>query len=283
MTTEAPAVPFRFFDVQVTRTRRLSPSMMRVTLSGADGEDLGDFVNGGRDQRFKLFFPHPGQDLPVVPRSSSDWFGEWRDMDPSVRGIMRTYTVRTARPGEFDVDFVLHGEGTPSAGPAGHWAATAKPGDRIVALGPTLVENGGFEFNPPTGTSSVVIVGDETSLPAIGAILEWLPGGTPTKVWISVPTPGDRQDLRTEANADITWLSPGELLNAVRGAEFPDAPYFWIAGEAGTIRAIRRHLVNERGYDRKVVEFMGYWRRGADEEQLLAETLAGQDPHTSED
>jgi NADPH-dependent ferric siderophore reductase len=38
--------------------------------------------------------------------------------------------------------------------------------------------------------------------------------------------------------------------------------YAWLAGEAGVIRALRRHLVSERGIDRRTVAFMGYWRIG---------------------
>jgi len=41
--------------------------------------------------------------------------------------------------------------------------------------------------------------------------------------------------------------------------------YAWVAGEAATVRAIRRHLVNERGHDRRSVAFMGYWRMGRTE------------------
>ncbi len=68
------------------------------------------------------------------------------------------------------------------------------------------------------------------------------------------------------------------MLDAVRAAELPaaKAPYAWLAGEAGTIRAVRRHLVQERSIDRRAVRFTGYWRLGASEEQLLAEAYAGQ-------
>ncbi|GAA2576893.1 siderophore-interacting protein [Actinomadura fulvescens] len=275
MATEAP---FRFFELRVARTERLTPNMMRVVLGAGD---LDDFVSGGRDQRFKLFLPHPGQDVPVVPQSG-DWFAEWRSLDPDVRGIMRTYTVRSRRDGEVVVDFALHGDGD---GPAARWAVGARPGDRLVVLGPTVAANGGVEFEPPAEADWFLIAGDATALPAIGGILEWLPTGARAKVWIEVLDAADRQDLPTAADAEITWLPAGGLLEAVRDAALPEdgVPYAWIAGEAGTIRALRRHLVNERGYDRKSVEFMGYWRRGSDEEQLLAEALAGQDPHTSED
>lgn len=38
--------------------------------------------------------------------------------------------------------------------------------------------------------------------------------------------------------------------------------YAWLAGEAGVITGLRRHLVKEVGLSRKQVSFMGYWRRG---------------------
>ncbi|NED95041.1 siderophore-interacting protein [Phytoactinopolyspora alkaliphila] len=38
--------------------------------------------------------------------------------------------------------------------------------------------------------------------------------------------------------------------------------YAWVAGEAGAVKAIRRHLVRERGIDKRAVTFMGYWRLG---------------------
>ncbi|GAB2672873.1 siderophore-interacting protein [Thalassiella azotivora] len=38
--------------------------------------------------------------------------------------------------------------------------------------------------------------------------------------------------------------------------------YAWVAGEASAVRALRRHLVAERGVDRSLVSFMGYWRLG---------------------
>jgi NADPH-dependent ferric siderophore reductase len=47
--------------------------------------------------------------------------------------------------------------------------------------------------------------------------------------------------------------------------EVPEAgaeAYAWLAGEAGVIRTLRRHLVGDLGGDRKAVAFMGYWRLG---------------------
>ncbi|MFC7388129.1 SIP domain-containing protein, partial [Sphaerisporangium rhizosphaerae] len=38
--------------------------------------------------------------------------------------------------------------------------------------------------------------------------------------------------------------------------------YAWLAGEAGVVTGLRRHLVGELGVDRRTVAFMGYWRHG---------------------
>ena len=42
--------------------------------------------------------------------------------------------------------------------------------------------------------------------------------------------------------------------------------YAWLAGEAAAVRTMRRHLVSERGIDRRSVAFMGYWRQGRAED-----------------
>ncbi|WP_280701609.1 siderophore-interacting protein [Kitasatospora sp. GP82] len=282
------AVQFRFFEAHVVRTLRLGPSMVRVTFGG---EQLKDFAGGGRDQSFSLFLPHPGQSAPVLPTEAGEgWFHEWRALPPEVRAVMRSYTVRAQdrERAEVDVDFALHGTQAPAAsaaaGPAARWAAAAGPGDRVVLLGPAVEGNRSVGFRPPPDADWLLIAGDETALPAIGGIMDWLPAGVRARVWIEVPHAEDIQDLPSAAEAEITWLVrdsarrpvSGPLLEAVRAAELPGGtPYAWIAGESGAVKALRRHLVRERGFDRKSVEFSGYWRLGASEEDLRAEALSG--------
>jgi hypothetical protein len=36
--------------------------------------------------------------------------------------------------------------------------------------------------------------------------------------------------------------------------------FAWLAGESGAARSLRRHLVDERGVDKRAIEFNGYWR-----------------------
>ncbi|MFD8929864.1 siderophore-interacting protein [Streptomyces mirabilis] len=279
--TTATAAPFRFFSLQVVRTRRLGPSLVRITFAG---DDLAAFASHGRDQSLSLFLPHPGQTEPAVPYELGDsWWQGWRELPDDVRAVMRSYTLRALRPdargrtSEIDIDFVLHGvepDAEVPAGPASQWASRATAGDRVVLLGPAVEDNRAIRFRPPADTDLVVLWADETALPAASAILESLPAGTRVRAWLEVQHAEDVQDLLVTAEAEITWLVRDDgapmAVDAVRAARLPptESPYAWIAGESGCVKEMRRHLVRERGIDRRRVTFVGYWRRGLTEEQL---------------
>ncbi|WP_105566508.1 siderophore-interacting protein [Microbacterium halophytorum] len=63
-----------------------------------------------------------------------------------------------------------------------------------------------------------------------------------------------------DVDSGLLWEVPR---TAKGGAALKSAPlYAWVAGEAGAIKRIRRHLVREVGVDRRAVAFMGYWRLG---------------------
>lgn len=297
--------PYRLFRVEVRRRRQLSPSFLRVTVTG---DDLDAFADNGYDQRIKLVFPLPGAgaregaadimgglaDLPAT-----DWFAHWRALPDERRNPIRTYTVRQVRPElrEVDVDIVTH-HGT---GPAAVWADAATPGDPLALVGPDAGyagNHGGVEFRPPDGTRTVLLAGDETAVPAICAILERLPDDLDGEALLEVPDPADRLPVTAPSRMRVSWLARcgaphgSRLVPAVKAAAtrllapapaVPDAledvdvdsqllwevpepgtapDYAWLAGEAGVIRTLRRHLVAGRGLDRRAVAFMGYWRLG---------------------
>jgi NADPH-dependent ferric siderophore reductase len=250
-------VTYDFFDVHVVAHTALTPSAVRVTFAG---DALERFASGGRDQRFKLFFPAPGQSAAIVPRDD-DWYPRWRRLNPATRGIMRTYTVAAARDGEFDVDFALH----PGGGPAIRWATDVSVGDRLLVLGPTVPDNGGVDFQPPPGTEWVLLAGDETAVPALDAIRSFVGADLPVHAFIAAAP--------SRCTAGVHC--PSGLVAPVRSAELPPGvPYAFIAGESGEVRALRRHLVQERGFDKRRVTFTGYWRRGATEDDLIEESAA---------
>ncbi|MFD6998214.1 siderophore-interacting protein [Streptomyces mirabilis] len=279
--TTAIAAPFRFFSLQVVRTRRLGPSLVRITFAG---DDLVAFASHGQDQSLSLFLPHPGQTEPAVPYELGDgWWQGWRELPDDERAVIRSYTLRAlrrdawGRTSEIDIDFVLHGvepDAEVPAGPASQWASRAVAGDRVVLLGPAVEDNRAIRFRPPADTDLVVLWADETALPAASAILESLPADTRVRAWLEVQHAEDVQELLVTAEAEITWLVRDDgapmAVDAVRAARLPptESPYAWIAGESGCVKEMRRHLVRERCIDRRRVTFVGYWRRGLTEEQL---------------
>lgn len=145
----------------------------------------------------------------------------------------------------------------------------------MLVLGPAVADNRAIRFRPPGDTDLVVIWGDETAVPAACAVVESLPAHVRARVWLEVPHADDVQELRTAADAEVTWLvrdaadGPAATLT-LRGARLPPAehPYVWIAGESARVKQLRRHFVGERGVDRRRVTFVGYWRQGLTEEQL---------------
>ncbi|MFZ7086509.1 siderophore-interacting protein [Curtobacterium sp. RRHDQ10] len=64
-----------------------------------------------------------------------------------------------------------------------------------------------------------------------------------------------------DVDHELLWEVPDAV--ASDGARVP--LYAWLAGEAGVIKLLRRHLVSTLGVDRRAVAFMGYWRAGQPE------------------
>ncbi|TWP54313.1 siderophore-interacting protein [Lentzea tibetensis] len=234
----------------VSSARRLTPRMARISFGG---EGLDEFETWP-DQQLKLCFPKPGHAVPRLDDADAmSWYQAFMAIPDSERPWMRSFTVRAHDPArhEIDVDFVLHGD----AGPASRWALSAAPGDVIGRYGPDKVY-----YRPLGDADWYLFAGDETALPAIGSLLESLPERTSALVFVEVAAPEEELPL-----PGVHWLhrSAGEsVVDAVSSATFPPSNGFaWLAGEAGAVRTMRRHLVGERGIDKKSIEFTGYWRR----------------------
>jgi NADPH-dependent ferric siderophore reductase len=212
MTVTATPLPMLLAEVEVASTTRLSPSFVRIELAGAPLAELG--VDGPwLDQRIKLVVPHADGGLTSVDDADETWLTTWLDRPVEERGHMRTYSVRDVVGSGIDtrlvVDIVLHPFGG-EAGPGSDWAAAAQPGDRVVVLAPRRgFAFGGIEFAPPAG-SRLLLVGDETAVPAICRILGDLPDDAVGTAYLEVPHTLDVQDVRRPAGVDVRWLVRGE-------------------------------------------------------------------------
>lgn len=207
MTTTAETLPMLLEEIEVTSVERLSPSFVRVEFGSPALADLG--VDGPLyDQRIKLIFPNAEGRLPVLVNDDA-WFEGWIDIPEEERGAMRTYTIRALRGSGADtrmvVDFVVHGHGDAS-GPGGDWGAHAAVGQRVITMAPLRgVEFGGIEFDPGTA-KRLLLVGDETAVPAIAGILDCLPPTAQGAVFLEVPVTDDVLTLQCPEGVEVHWL-----------------------------------------------------------------------------
>ncbi len=203
-------LPMLFTEVEVVSVERLTPTFVRLELGGPELADFG--VDGARwDQRIKLVFPDPETGgITSTEGADETWFSTWMERSAAERGHMRTYTIRDVRGSgpqtTFVVDMVLHLEGD-LVGPGSTWASQATVGDRIVLMAPRRgFPYGGIEFTPSPG-ANLLLVGDETAVPAICTVLEQLPEDAVGTAFLEVPVAGDVQDVRRPAGVEVVWLA----------------------------------------------------------------------------
>jgi NADPH-dependent ferric siderophore reductase len=70
--------------------------------------------------------------------------------------------------------------------------------------------------------------------------------------------------LPEREGVDLRWIyRPDGLLAAAQGlALLPEPGYAWIAAESAEMRAVRKHLLDERGWPADQLYGAGYWKAG---------------------
>jgi NADPH-dependent ferric siderophore reductase len=232
----------RSLSTVVTEVAWLTPSMVRIIVSGSDLEGFG-------------------------AGEFTDHYVKCRFGDKT-----RSYTVRDWEPESLrlTLDFVVHGD----AGFAGPWAAHAKPGDHLEMMGP------GGAYAPDPEADWHLMVGDDAALPAIAASLHRVPVGVPAVAVIEVDGPEHQQQLDSPGDLRVIWVhrthGPGEdpslQLEAVQALSLPEGRgHAFVHGEATAVRLVRRHLVLERGLSVDSLSASGYWKLRRSDEEWRAE------------
>jgi len=245
----------RFRKLEVRAVQRLTPHLIRITLGG---DELAGFTSPGFDDHAKIFFPDAATGELKVPTAGP----EGPVWPPGPKPTMRDYTPRRhdVHAGTLEIDFALH-----DAGPATQWAEAARPGDVVGVGGPR------GSFIVPTAFDWHLMIGDDTALPAISRRLAELPAGARAVVLAEVDSEADEIPFETQAALGLHWVhrrgaEPGigsPLLDALRALNLPEGDFHaWVACESTAAKAIRTHLVGERGAHPKWVKAAGYWRRG---------------------
>ena len=248
----------RVIQTRVEDVRRLTPHLIRVVVGGEDLEGFG--VGEFTDHYVKLQIPPKGAPYSA-PFDADDVKAHLpREQWPRTR----SFTVRHWDPERalLTIDFVDHGD----TGVAGPWASAARPGDGLQLMGP------GGAYAPDPAADWHLMVGDEAVVPAIAASLERVPEGVPVHVVLEVDGPEDEVALETPGDLRVTWLhrradADDALVEAVRALAFPEGSvHAFVHGEASAVRAVRRHLVVDRGISAEALSVSGYWKRGRTDE-----------------
>jgi len=193
----------------------------------------------------------PGQDLMLAV--------------PDVGGqvFRRRYTIARSVPEAqvVDLEMVVHGDG-----PGAHFAANARVGDRLEAIGP----RGKVTLDP--SADAHLFFADESGIPATFAMLAALGPGARAAVFLEVAGPEERREPTVGAGADaeVTWLerggdppgTSGLLVEAAGTRELPgDRPHAYVAAELRVVAATRRALAG-RGFSPERLSAKPYWRLG---------------------
>lgn len=255
--------------VTLAARRRISPSFLRLTLTGSD---LDAYTPLGADQWFRLFLPAEGSDAApgAAPRTLPDMsvrsMATYTLTPPSRRPLIRNYTTAGFRPADHtagrpaEIDFDVYVDDGHS-GPGLRWALDAPIGS------PAALLDEGRLYAPPENSTVELLVGDESALPALAGILQDAPPMLTGLVVVEVSDEGDIRGLPTPDDVETVWVvrrdeAPGVVAaEEVRRRGVPDAlSYAYLAGPSSMVTGLRRHLVREAGVAKDRVSFTGYWR-----------------------
>ena len=226
---------------------------MSVVLGGPE---LADFSVTDPAASVRVLLPSsPSADLAIPT-----WMGNEFLLPNGERPVIRTLTPRRfdATAGELEVQVVLH-----DGGAASRWATAAAPGDAAAMSGP------GRGYRIDADAAGFLLVGDETAIPAIAQLLEWMPPEMAIAVHVEVSHRDAELALPVSGGRAVTWhvrepgASPGDaLVDAVAASTIADGWRIWAAGEAAAMYRIRHHLFDERHLPRARATVRGYWKHG---------------------
>jgi NADPH-dependent ferric siderophore reductase len=253
---ESVTHPLAVRRAEVAAVRAIVPSIVRVTLAGPE---LSGFASLGPTDHVKVFLPDPATGELTAPAVGDD--GVLRPTSGVI--LSRDFTplgVHMDADGAatLDIDFVLHGD----EGPASAWASRATVGSSLAVGGPRRSRLA------PTDLGRLLVIADETALPATRRWLGAVPSSVPVTALFDVAD--DTVEGYFEGGADrvdAEWLfredGPGQLEEALRSlGPIDDDTFVFMAGEATTLVPLRRYLRHELGLPAEQVVASGYWKRG---------------------
>jgi len=178
---------------------------MRLTFEGDGLRELSVTVPAAS---VRLLVPTPGADALVIP----EWDGNEFLLPGGIRPILRTFTPLRVdnEAGRLDIEIVRHPGGAVSG-----WAQRVETGAPAAISGPGT----GFEF--PGGAEHLLVLADETALPAVTQLLEMAPDDLHVHAHVEVVSSDAVLDLAVGDSQTIDWhvtaggATPGTELVAI--------------------------------------------------------------------
>jgi NADPH-dependent ferric siderophore reductase len=253
---ESVSHPLAVRRAEVAAVRAIVPSVVRITLAGPE---LAGFASLGPTDHVKAFFPDPDTGELTAPTVGAD--GLQRPTSGLI--LSRDITPLGVHMDDdggatLDLDFVLHGD----EGPASAWASRATVGSQLAIGGPRRSRLA------PAGIGRLLVIADETALPATRRWLGAVPATVPVTALFDVADDSVEGYFEDGADrVDAEWLfredGPGQLDEALRSlGPIDEDTFVFMAGEATTLVPLRRYLRHELGLPADQVSASGYWKRG---------------------
>jgi NADPH-dependent ferric siderophore reductase len=238
--------------VRVADRAELSPRMLRLTF---EGDGLRELIVEQPAASVRLLVPSPGDDELVIP----EWNGNEFLLPDSSRPALRTFTPLRVdnEAGRLDIEIVRHPGGAVS-----EWAESADVGAPAAISGPGT----GYDF--PDTADRLIVLGDETALPAVTQLIATAPETLAVDAHVEVVREDAIIDVDTRLDDSIEWhvtepggIPGGRIVEAVRSLdELTDGTHVWAAGEASAMQAIRTQLSDALGVERSRATVRGYWK-----------------------
>lgn len=216
------------WDFVVVDVARIAPRMLRLTLSSRGLE----MIRWQAGQDFTLLVAREGG-----------------------RDIRRRYTIAAQDQDRISFDVYLHG----NTGIGTAWAQSLRPGDTVSGIGPRgkLLLNENADWH--------LMIGDETSLPGIRAMLAATNRAVQVVVEVGDPEEWSRLQVDERPATRWTWLDRRSRRN---GAEIENVALpsvgigqAYVSGEADLV-CVWRDALELGGLDASAIAHKAYWGIG---------------------
>lgn len=167
----------------------------------------------------------------------------------------RPYTLRRVQGPSVTLDVYMH-----DASPGSRWAMGLGVGDEVQVIGHRA------ETFPDFGLGAALLLGDETALPTIAALLDTWAEEHPLRVLLEVEDAAEQRyldDVCLPPRCHVSWLprrgQPGDSLLATAEALETPVHAVWGATETSAARKLRVYFKHEKDLTPEQGRVIGYW------------------------